>query len=120
GPLGGLSAALNDSSAEWNLVVACDMPRLRTDFLEFLLATARAAAADLVLPLDRDGRPEPLCAVYSKRCAAAVADAIARGVRKMTAAFAKLRVRELSFETYAPYDPQGLLFANLNTPSDIG
>ena len=120
GPLAGLSAALEHSAAQWNLVVACDMPHMTVDFLEFLLATARSeTAADLILPLDRGGRPEPLCAAYSKRCGPAIADAIERGVRKMTSAFANLRARELEFARYAAFDPDGLLFANLNTPSDL-
>ncbi len=120
GPLAGLSAALEHSSAEWNLVVACDMPHLRADFLGFLLATARAGAgADMILPLDRGGRPEPLCAVYSRRCGPIVSAAIAGGVRKMTAAFTNLRVHELPFAAYAAFDPDGLLFVNLNTPSDL-
>lgn len=121
GPLAGLSAALDHSQVEWNLVVACDMPHLRPDFLRFLLQTAstHAVTTDIVLPLDRAGLPEPLCAVYSLRCRAVISAVVRRGIHKMTDAFAGLRVRYLPFADYAAFDPDGLLFANLNTPADL-
>ena len=119
GPLAGLAAALEHSAAEWNLVVACDLPHLTPEFLRFLLRAAEAAGTDVLLPLDREGRAEPLCAVYAGRCRAAIGDAVRHGVHKMTDAFAFLRVRPMPFSEYATYDPDGLLFANLNTPADL-
>lgn len=119
GPLAGLAAALNHSAAEWNIVVACDMPHVTAEFLRHLLRIAAAANPDVLLPLDRRGRAEPLCAVYSIRCREAIAEALRRGIHKMTDAFAALRVRELPLAEYAPFDPDGRLFANLNTPADL-
>ena len=119
GPLGGVLAALEHSSADWNLIVACDMPHVTAAFLRFLLKTAAAGEAELLLPVDREGRPEPLCAAYRAGCRGAISDAVARGVRKVTAAFAALRVREMSFAEYAAFDPDRLLFSNLNTPADL-
>ena len=119
GPLAGLAAALEHSSAEWNLVVACDMPYLTPEFLRFLLRAAEACETDIVLPLDREGRAEPLCAVYAGRRRAAISDAVRHGVHKMTDAFAFLRVRPMPFSEYAAYDPDGLLFSNLNTAADL-
>lgn len=119
GPLAGLAAALDDTSAEWNLVVACDMPHLSVEFLSFLLSAACAAQGDILLPLDRDGRLEPLCAVYARQCGPAIGEAVRAGVHKMTEAFHALRVRTLPFARYAAYDSGGRLFANLNTPRDL-
>src|SRR5579859_2029055 len=39
GPLAGIEAALRATSADWNLILACDMPRLETDILESLFAS---------------------------------------------------------------------------------
>ncbi len=119
GPLGGLATALEDSKSAWNLVVACDMPHVRSDFLEFLCREGVSSLADVLLPLDREGREEPLCAVYSSACRGAVAEAVGRGVRKVTDSFSGLRVRRLGFAEYEQFDPQGILFANLNTPADL-
>jgi molybdopterin-guanine dinucleotide biosynthesis protein A len=63
GPLAGIIAALrHDRGAAW-LVVACDLPRLSDDALNWLIAQRRA---DLraVIPALADGRPEPLLAIY--------------------------------------------------------
>jgi molybdopterin-guanine dinucleotide biosynthesis protein A len=121
GPLAGLAAALGHSSAAWNLVVACDMPHLRADFLEFLLSLAfrRAGDCDALVPVDQAGRPEPLCAVYAKRCHPAIQEALLGGVRKITGAFRNLRVYETPYADWAAYDAGGLLFANVNTRADL-
>jgi molybdopterin-guanine dinucleotide biosynthesis protein A len=112
GPLGGLLAALDHTTADWNLVVACDMPRLTPDFLAGLLEEAAARDHDVLLPQDSQGRPEPLCAVYHRRCRAAIEAALSAGVRKMTDAFAAVRVSPL-----AGLDDR--VFANLNRPGDL-
>ena len=118
GPLGGIAAALAASGAEWNLIVACDMPLVTVEFLGWLLAAAREAAADIVMPLDRRGQDEPLCAVYGRRCRGTIEGALGSGVRKVTEAFAGLRVRRVGPEAYAALDPAGNLFANLNTAAE--
>ena len=119
GPLGGLWTALEHTSAEWNLVVACDMPHLSGEFLAFLLRTAVAEGEDIVLPFDGQGRAEPLCAVYSRACRGPIGEAVRGGVRKMTDAFRSLRVRRLEIAAYAAFDPHGWLLANLNTPAEL-
>ena len=112
GPLAGLAALLDHSTAAFNLVVACDMPNLTAAFLAGLLHAAAASDPDILLPHAPSGLPEPLCAVYSLRCRPAIHDAVARGVHKMTDAFAGLHV--LSHPV-----ADATIFANLNTPADL-
>ena len=118
GPLGGILAALENSLHDWNLIVACDMPGLRADFLRFLLARTEEFPGELVLPLNRDGLPEPLCAVYHRRAAAGIRRNIAAGVLKIARAFERLKVLEIRSEQYAEFDPEGRLFANVNTSEE--
>ena len=66
GPLGGLHAALSATTAEWNLLVACDMPGVTRQLLEGLLEAAEASGADALVP-QTPGGLEPLCAVYNVR-----------------------------------------------------
>ena len=120
GPLAGLLAALDDSTSEWNLVVACDMPYLTTDFLEFLLSQARESAADVLLPVDLDEMPEPLCAVYSLSARDRIRQAVEHGIHKMTRAFESLRIMQLLPEQYQKFNLDGKLFTNLNLPQDFG
>jgi molybdopterin-guanine dinucleotide biosynthesis protein A len=119
GPLGGITAALNHSRADWNLVVACDMPYVTAEFLEYLVRLAQEDAADVVMPLDGEGQDEPLCAVYARRCHGPIDVAVRQGVRKVTEAFAGLRVRRVGHAAYAALDPDERLFANLNTRDEM-
>ncbi len=75
GPLGGLVAGL--AAATWPrvLVLAVDLPRVDAELLRGLVAHATPDRG--VVPLDTDGRPEPLCAVYPKSRHASFAEALA-------------------------------------------
>lgn len=111
GPLGGILSALEHSQAEWNLVVACDMPALDSDFLGRLLAAAEAARCDAFIPAGPSGRLEPLCAVYRRGALAGLSRAFALGARKIATALEGIHasvwpVAEVSY------------FQNMNTPED--
>jgi molybdopterin-guanine dinucleotide biosynthesis protein A len=111
GPLGGILTALESSTADWNLIVACDMPGLQVDFLRSLLDAAGHCEADALVPVGPNGRLEPLCAVYHRNSRQGLSTAFARGVRKIAAALEEVRrvtwtVSEVS------------CFQNVNTPED--
>ena len=110
GPLAGIEAALNATKADWNLVVACDMPSLDDGIIEELFRAA--LEGDCAAPWYSDGRIEPLCAVIHRRCHEPILRAIETGTRKVTVALAQLALR------YVPVgSPES--FANLNTPEDL-
>jgi molybdopterin-guanine dinucleotide biosynthesis protein A len=114
GPLAGIEAALAATDAEVNLIVACDMPALRENLLEELfraLEGAESPTIDCVLPRHDDGRFEPLCAVYHRRCHPAIRAALEAGFRKVTDALHPFAIRYVRVS-----DPAA--FANLNTPDD--
>jgi len=113
GPLAGIEAALRLTSAEWNLVVACDMPALNpTIFRELFEACLAGGNADGALPEYPGGLVEPLCAVYHRRCHASIRRALQAGVRKVTESLQALEIRYVRVASDAP-------FANLNTPEDL-
>jgi molybdenum cofactor guanylyltransferase len=85
GPLGGIVAALEHSTTDWNLLLAVDLPFLPVEVLQALAARVSmyeesivaSGAASLppllcVLPCV-DGLPQPLCGFYHR--------ALARGLR---------------------------------------
>ncbi len=108
GPLAGIEAALALTEADWNLILACDMPRLSGPILETLFA----GDADCSLPQYADGRVEPLCAVYHRRCHGHIRSALERGVRKVTAALDGLAIRYVPVTSEEP-------FTNLNTREEL-
>ena len=117
GPLGGIATALRDTQASWNLVVACDMPYLTKNWMEFLMCRASTALGDAVVPMNESGA-EPLCAIYHQRGETAIRDALENGVRKVTDGLAKLRVEYVERDEWKGFDPDGLLFKNMNEPAD--
>jgi molybdopterin-guanine dinucleotide biosynthesis protein A len=122
GPLGGIATALRASSAEWNLIVACDLPYLTREWLEYLLQRARDSGEEAVVPLNpapaNKRGAEPLCAGYHKGGEPAIRRALERGVRKVTDGLAELRVEVIEPAAWKAFDSEGLLFKNVNTPAD--
>jgi len=117
GPLGGIATALRASHASWNLILACDLPYLTRDWLEFLVRRAFASEAEALLPMNALGA-EPLCAMYHKRGEAAVSAALSSGVRKVTDGLTQLRVERIEPPEWKAFDSEGLLFKNMNSPED--
>ncbi|MGI8742931.1 MAG: molybdenum cofactor guanylyltransferase [Bryobacteraceae bacterium] len=113
GPLGGIYTALRLRRAEWNLIVACDLPNVRAADLRRILEASASAGdrADCVIPLAADGGWQPLCAAYHSRCAPEVECALGRERFKMMDLLAKLKVVRCS-----GLRPE--LFVNVNTPTD--
>ena len=112
GPLGGILSALDDSKADWNLIVACDMPGLKVDFLRQLLDLAEASGADAIVPVGPAGQWEPLCAAYHRNARAGLQAAFDGGVRKIAVALQEVRM-------VAWQVPEELsCFQNVNTPED--
>jgi len=113
GALGGIYTAIEASPRDRTLIVACDMPFLSASFIRFMASVD----ADLVIPRGQRGY-EPLCAVYSRRCAPAIRARLERGERQASTLPEGVTVVEVGPETLAAYDPDGLLFVNVNTPHD--
>jgi molybdopterin-guanine dinucleotide biosynthesis protein A len=111
GPLGGILTVLQHNAADWNLIVACDMPEISAGFLSGLLDAAECQDADVLVPAGPSGRLEPLCAVYHRRSRETLYKAFASGIRKVTAAFTDLRIVVFPIPELTPVQ-------NVNTPED--
>ena len=119
GPLGGIQTALHRAgAASCTLIEACDLPFLSPPFLAFLLDRARGAAdPDVVVPRSGD-RLHPLCATYNRRVREAVDRRVASGALAVQALFDEVRVDVVEPEVVATFDPEGVMFWNVNTPDE--
>jgi molybdenum cofactor guanylyltransferase len=115
GSLGGIYTAVA-SAAGPVLVLACDMPFVTAPFLAFVMEAGREA--DIAIPRTGDGY-HPLCASYAPACADPLLRRIEAGMLKVTGILSDVRVREMGPAEIAPFDPDGLLLFNLNTPDDL-
>ena len=116
-PLAGISSALRATSTPWNLILACDLPYLTIDWLNWLLSRAMDSRAQIVVPRTSQGL-EPLAAVYHRECAETIDAAIARGVRRVTDAVAELRSEPVHASEWRGFDPDGLVLRNMNALED--
>ena len=117
GALPGLRTALQAARGDRVLIVACDMPFANRLLLEHLVTLS--AQVDVVVPRWKD-RYQTMQSVYArKRCLAAVEETLARGERRMISFYPQVRVRIVSSEEVAEYDPSGRSFFNVNTPEEL-
>jgi molybdopterin-guanine dinucleotide biosynthesis protein A len=113
GALGGIYTAIVRSPCERTLVLACDMPFVSAAFVRRLADED----ADVVMPRSHRGY-EPLCAVYSRVCAPDIRARIDRGELQASTPPTGVRMVEIGPDIIARYDPDDLLFMNVNTPHD--
>ena len=113
--LRGVVTALEAAKTERVLIVATDLPLLGP---ELLLALVAWPEADVVLPC-REGRVEPLCALWSRAAALPPARAaLAAGRLALHELIGTLRMQRLEGDDLRAVDPQGRMLANANTPEE--
>ena len=117
GPLFGIATALAASDTPWNLILACDLPYLTREWLEWLLVRAARSNAQAVVPNTTRGL-EPLAAAYRRECLPAIERSLAQGVRKVTDALNDLAVERVDQREWGALDPDGMVLKNMNTPAD--
>ena len=118
GALVGLHAALSACRAPWAAIVSCDLPFV-TGELFARLGDLRTPDADVIAPLQTDGRPQPLCALYSTaRCLERVERLLREGERRPRVLLREARTRWVEPAELADLRNAELFFLNVNTPED--
>ena len=127
GPLAGIHSALAHSVAEFNLMLAVDMPFVTAELLSFLFAAAEKNAAVVTVPrvtaspatvaAVNDGL-QPLCAVYRRDFAAAAERALQAGSYKIDALFSSVSTHVIEAAELAAAGFSARNFFNVNTPQD--
>jgi molybdopterin-guanine dinucleotide biosynthesis protein A len=117
GALGGLHAALAACRSEWAIVVACDLPFVTSGLFNYL-ASLRDGH-DAVVPLQPDGRPQPLSSLYRiEPCLQRAAELIEAGQRRPLDLLELVNTRWVPFSELRNLDQAEKFFVNINTPDD--
>lgn len=117
GPLAGIHAALTNTVAEWNLILAVDLPFVPAQFLQYLLARAEASGATVTVPY-LAGYFQPLCAVYREAFVSAAEHALSEGKNKIDQLFREESLCSVSEEDLTANCFDASIFRNLNTPEE--
>ncbi len=115
GPLAGVAAALRKCATPRLVVLAVDLPEMTADFLRALLQLCGERTG--VVPRTHD-RFEPLAAVYPLGCSPLADAALRDGDFSMQRFVRRAQEQDLLLERRLS-DAETVLFANLNTPTDL-
>jgi molybdopterin-guanine dinucleotide biosynthesis protein A len=91
---------------------------MEKSFAELLISKALKGTVDVVVPV-KEGQYEPLCACYHVRCIPYVKRVIEGGGGRLIQFFKRVRVDEISEETWKVADPEGKSLINVNTPENM-
>jgi molybdopterin-guanine dinucleotide biosynthesis protein A len=116
--LAGIHGGLDCCTSSHAFFAPCDAPFLQPELIRLLVGRVRPGV-DVVIPARGNGRREPLCAVYSKRCLPHIAEQLARGNKRIISFFHKVNVLEVPEAELRAVDPDLVSFINLNTPADV-
>jgi molybdopterin-guanine dinucleotide biosynthesis protein A len=115
GPLGGIERGLHKSTASLVLVLAVDLPRMTTAFLERMRAHSDPWTG--IVP-ELNGDCEPVAAIYPKR-SHSVACGFITQPRRAARGFAHACLRMGMIRMLPVTGPEAECFSNWNGPADI-
>jgi molybdenum cofactor guanylyltransferase len=119
GPLGGIATALTHCRDEQSaLILACDMPFITTEFLAYLITLHLNEENPLTLPVDQEGRLQPLAGIYSAACRSAVEQMLKEDDLRVEDLCSRVRTRRVDFGEFANLKDAERLFVNINSIRD--
>lgn len=117
GALGGLHGALSACERGWAFVVACDLPFVSAKLMTRLAQERHDYEA--VVPIQPDGRAQPLCAFYRvDPCLKRATKLIESGHRRPLDLLENIKTNWLPFSKLEDLEHSQDFFVNINTPED--
>ena len=113
--MGGIYSGLMQVKTSYAFISACDMPLIQPDLIRFLWQSRKGYKA--VVPIWR-GFFQPLCAFYSKDCLKILKMMIEKKSYELNLLFEKIPTHFIKEKEMVLYDPKGLSFEDIDTPSD--
>lgn len=118
GAIIGLHSALFRARADWILTVACDLPFVTGELFR-RLASFRDEKTEAIVPIQTDGRAQPLCAFYRTSCLPFAEEALRSDDWSLRRFLEKSNVRYVEFAELADLENSNQFFLNINTPEDF-
>jgi molybdopterin-guanine dinucleotide biosynthesis protein A len=116
GPLAGLAAVFTAARHSWVLVIAVDMPRLTTSYLQKLLTTGAGRIG--VIPQGSQGY-EPLVALYPRSLLSEIESALDKGDSLSLQNLIHTGMTRLLLSPLPILPSEADVFTNWNTQNDI-
>jgi len=116
GALGGIYTGLFYATYDYSFVAACDMPFINEDFIIYL--TGQVGKHDIIVPELSEGF-QPLHAIYSRNCLSHIKKLLILDKLKIAGFYKEVRLLSIPEEKITPFNKDGRLFLNVNTPEDL-
>ena len=123
GALSGIHSALVHSEKPLTFILACDFPFVTADLINFLMNSAKHESEfDAFVPVQPDGRIQPLCAVYkTETCRRILSEMLENDPANYSVRdfLDRLKTRYIEFSEIANLPNSEQFFINVNTPEDF-
>lgn len=116
-PLTGIHAGLVAMHSQYAFCISCDLPLLHAGVVGLLLESIEDGF-DVIVPASGTYF-QPLCAVYSKRCAPVIEAQLEKGDMKVDHLYQNLKIKKISYNIIRKVDPDLLSFFNVNTADEV-
>ena len=116
-PLTGIHAGLVRMDSDFAFVTSCDTPLLTKEVIS-IIVQAIAPDTDVITPAEGTYY-QPMCAAYSRRCAALIEEMLGRRELKVDRLYAQVRLKTIPYDDFRAVDPALQSFFNVNTPEDL-
>ena len=114
----GLHTALSNTKAIWAAVLACDLPFVSGDLFQ-KLASFRDENSKAIVPVQADGRAQPLCALYrAENCLPIIEEILNGGDWSLQNFLRRVETRYVRFDEISDLQRAEYFFFNVNTPDD--
>lgn len=115
GSLGGIYSGLVISKSKYNFVVACDMPFINGQLINYM--KNNCDGFDVIIPKLKYGY-EALHSIYSKNCIGFIKKQLQQNKLKIIDFFPQVKVKEINEDTIKQFDSKLVSFLNINTNAD--
>lgn len=112
GPLAGLYSGLKHSNSEFNLILSCDIPLIKTEMLKMLVEADYKN--NEVTQIECNGKTMPLIAIYQKKCMHKCLELLQQGERRLRIAVIQMKTNTILIDT--EFD---VFVQNINTKEDL-
>jgi molybdenum cofactor guanylyltransferase len=113
GPLAGIATGLAASRTDLNIVIACDMPLIRTAVLQRLVEAIDGHDACVAMV---DGHATALCGVYRSRIAGEAQALLDSGERRVMRLLDQVKTKRVDAGLLRDIDPDLETFLSVDTP----
>ena len=120
GPLGGIHAGLKASSSQYSYVIACDMPHIHIEYIQYMKTLIHTAEKDLEAVVTMLGEwLEPFNGFYGKYLIPKIEEKIQQKEHRIFNLLNGAEVLYISEAIARRFSPKWEMFMNLNTAEDV-